>query len=172
MSNGDLLIDGAVLNSFPVDVMLERLGGKGNIIGVNVSRIPEQFNYYDFGTTLSGWEVLLSRLNPFAETIRIPRMVETLLRSTDIKGIERLNIARQSLQVLVEPNVRSIALMDFKSYEKISELGYEEAKEVFIRHGICSTEGCVIPDSGNGAHHGLETDPSVNVSAVTPIPGH
>lgn len=170
MSNGDLLIDGAVLNSFPVDVMLECLGGKGNIIGVNVSRIPEQFNYYDFGTTLSGWEVLLSRLNPFAETIRIPRMVETLLRSTDIKGIERLNIARKSLQVLVEPNVRSIALMDFKSYKKISDLGYKEAKEVFIRHGICSTEGCAIPDSGTETHHRLENDTGVTVSAVTPIP--
>lgn len=142
MSNGDLLVDGAVLNSFPVDVMLNRLGGKGNIIGVNVSHIPEQFNYYDFGTSLSGWQVLLSRLNPFVEAIRIPRMVETLLRSNDIKSIERLNAARNSIQILVEPNVRSIALMDFKSYKKISELGYQEAKEVFIRNGLCNTAAC------------------------------
>ena len=165
LSNGDLLIDGAVLNSFPVDVMLDRLGGKGNVIGVNVSRIPEQFNYYDFGTNLSGWEVLLSRLNPFTETIRIPRMVETLLRATDIKNIERLNAARNAVQILVEPNVRSISLMDFKSYKKISELGYEEAKAVFIRNGICSSEGCIA------AENGVTADISTVISEPTTIHG-
>ncbi|ASJ75108.1 cyclic nucleotide-binding domain-containing protein [Granulosicoccus antarcticus] len=136
-TNGDLLIDGAVLNTFPVDVMHERLGGRGNIIGVNVSHIPEQFHYYDFGTSLSGWQVLLSRLNPFADRIRIPRIAETLLRATDIKSIERLNEARRSLEVLIEPNVRSISLLDFKSYAQTSELGYQEARKVFARHGLC-----------------------------------
>jgi hypothetical protein len=29
-------------------------------------------------------------------------------------------------------------LLDFSSYEKISELGYEEARQVFIRHGLIS----------------------------------
>lgn len=135
--DGDLLIDGAVLNTFPVDVMQQRLGGRANIIGVNVSQIPEQFHYYDFGTTLSGWQVLLSRLNPWSQTIRIPRIAETLLRATDIKSIERLNDARNSLEVLVEPNVRAISLLDFKSYAQISALGYDEARRVFARHGLC-----------------------------------
>lgn len=137
-AEGDLLIDGAVLNTFPVDVMQQRLGGRNNIIGVNVSQIPEQFHYYNFGTTLSGWQVLLSRLNPWTESIPIPRIAETLLRSTDIKSIGRLNEARNALEVLVEPNVRSISLMDFKHYAKISELGYQEAKRVFSRHGLCT----------------------------------
>lgn len=135
--NGDLLIDGAVLNTFPVDIMEQRLGGKGYIIGVNVSQIPEQFNYYDFGPELSGWRVFLSRINPFEQRISIPRIAETLLRSTDIKSIERLNEARNSLEILVEPNVRSISLLDFKSYASISEIGYQEARKVFARHGLC-----------------------------------
>ncbi|MFK7890652.1 MAG: cyclic nucleotide-binding domain-containing protein [Granulosicoccus sp.] len=134
--NGDLLIDGAVLNTFPVDVMQQKLDGKGYIIGVNVSQIPEQFNYYDFGPSLSGWRVFLSRINPFEQRIAIPRIAETLLRSTDIKSIDRLNEARKSLDILVEPNVRSIALLDFKSYESISEIGYKEAKTVFSRAGL------------------------------------
>lgn len=135
--NGDLLIDGAVLNTFPVDVMQDRLGGKGNIIGINVSQIPEQFHYYDFGSSLSGWQVFISRINPLTERIRIPRIAETLLRATDIKSIERLNEARVMLDVLVEPNVRSISLLDFKSYAHISEIGYKEAQKVFARHGLC-----------------------------------
>lgn len=136
-ANGDLLIDGAVLNTFPVDIMQQKLGGLGYIIGVNVSQIPEQFNYYDFGTTLSGWRVLLSRINPFEQSIPIPRIAETLLRSTDIKSIERLNEARNSLEILVEPNVRAVSLLDFKSYASISDIGYNEATRVFSRHGLC-----------------------------------
>jgi len=136
-ANGDLLIDGAVLNTFPVDIMVERLGGKGKIIGVNVSHIPDQFCYYDFDTSLSGWSVLLSRLNPFSPRIRVPRIAETLLRSTDIKGIERMNETKAMLDILIEPNVRSISLLDFKQYKKISEMGYEEACRVFVRHGLC-----------------------------------
>jgi len=141
-ANGDLLVDGAVLNTFPVDTMLKRLGGKGFIIGVNVSQISEQFNYYDFGTTLSGWRVFLSRINPFEPSIKIPRIAETLLRSTDIKSIERLNEARGALDMLIEPNVRAVSLLDFKSYELISKIGYYEAVKVFYDHGLCTT----LPD--------------------------
>lgn len=146
-ANGDLLIDGAVLNTFPVDIMKQRLGGKGFIIGVNVSQISEQFNYYDFGTTLSGWRVFLSRINPFEPTIKIPRIAETLLRSTDIKSIERLNEARSSLDVLVEPNVRSVSLLDFKSYELISQIGYREACQVFYRHGLSDLQPELTPSN-------------------------
>lgn len=163
--NGDLLIDGAVLNTFPVDVMLDRLGGKGDIVGVNVSQIPEQFHYYDFGATLSGWQVFFSRINPFAERIRIPRIAETLLRATDIKSIERLNEARASLDVLVEPNVRSISLLDFKSYAHISELGYKEAQKVFERHGLCAD--CDVEDIDITE----EAELTVNVQNSAALPG-
>ena len=136
-ANGDLLIDGAVLNPFPVDVMHRRLGGAGSIVGVNVSEVPERFDYYDFDTSLSGWRVLASRLNPLRPSIRVPRIVETLLRSTDIKGIDRLKETRAMLDVLIEPDVRAIALLDFKSYARISDIGYAAAREVFAAHGLC-----------------------------------
>ncbi len=135
-ANGDLLIDGAVLNTFPVDIMKRRLSGKGFIIGVNVSQISEQFNYYDFGTILSGWRVFLSRINPFEPSINIPRIAETLLRSTDIKSIESLNMARGGLDILIEPNVRAVSLLDFSAYERISEIGYKEAQRVLSRHRL------------------------------------
>ena len=134
--SGQLLIDGAVLNTFPVDVMQNQLGGRGKIIGVNVSQIVEMREYYNYGTSLSGWHALASRLNPFAQRIRIPRLVEILLRSTDIKSIVRLNETRAMLDVLVEPDVSEIPLMEFKSYKRISEIGYDTAIEVFHEHGL------------------------------------
>ncbi len=138
--SGQLLIDGAVLNTFPVDIMQEQLGGRGSIIGVNVSQIVEIREYYNYGTSLSGWHVLMSRINPFAKKIRIPRLVETLLRSTDIKSIIRLNETKAMLDILVEPDVSEIPLMEFKSYERISEIGYQEAISVFLEHELISSE--------------------------------
>lgn len=137
--SGQLLIDGAVLNTFPVDIMQQRLDGKGSIIGVNVSQIVEIREYYNYGTSLSGWHVLLSRLNPFAKKIRIPRLVETLLRSTDIKSIIRLNETKAMLDVLIEPKVSEIPLMEFKSYKKISDIGYEEAQKVLAEHQLIAS---------------------------------
>jgi len=134
--SGQLLIDGAVLNTFPVDVMQEQLGGRGSIIGVNVSQIVEFREYYNYGTSLSGWHALMSRINPFEKTIRIPRLVETLLRSTDIKSIIRLNETKAMLDVLIEPDVSEIPLMEFKSYKRISEIGYEEAIKILSEHGL------------------------------------
>jgi len=145
LPNGDLLIDGAVLNTFPVDIMHERLGGAGSIIGVNVSQIPERFEHYEFDTALSGWAVMLSRINPFKPRIKVPRIAETLLRSTDIKSIVRLNETRALLEILVEPDVSGISLLDFKRYAMISEIGYEAARDVFAEHGLCADGICMIP---------------------------
>lgn len=134
--SGQLLIDGAVLNTFPVDIMHNQLGGRGSVIGVNVSQIIEIREYYNYGTSLSGWQALTSRINPFTKKIRIPRLVETLLRSTDIKSIIRLNETKAMLDILIEPDVSGIPLMDFKSYKKISDIGYDAATKVLSEHGL------------------------------------
>jgi len=139
--DGQLLIDGAVLNTFPVDIMRHRLNGRGEVIGVNVSQISEVAHGYDFGTYLSGWAVLWSRLNPFQRAARVPRLVETLLRSTDIKGIERLHETLQELDLLIEPDVSEISLLDFKSYARISDIGYEAAREAFAEYDVSSSAG-------------------------------
>ncbi len=136
--SGELLIDGAVLNTFPVDVMHRKLGKQGNIIGVNVSQIAEIREYYNYGTSLSGWAAFFSRINPFVPRVRIPRLVETLLRSTDIKSIVRLNETKAMLDILIEPDVSEVPLMEFKSYARVSEIGYLEAQRVFAKHGLIS----------------------------------
>ena len=135
-SDGQLLIDGAVLNTFPVDVMYDKLGGKGSIIGVNVSQLAEIREHYTFGTSLSGWRALLRRLNPFQQRLVIPRIAETLLRSTDIKSVVRLNETRAMLDILIEPDVSEIALLDFGRFAEISEIGYKEARRVLLQHAL------------------------------------
>lgn len=128
---GRLLVDGAVLNGFPVNVMRERLGGAGLVIGIDVGVLDEPMHRFTFGAELSGWRVLLSRLSPFHTRIAAPKVIETLLRSTDVKDVERKAEQRRGIDVLVSPDVSAWNLLDFKQYRDISDVGYEATRTVF-----------------------------------------
>ena len=101
-------------------------------MGVDVSQIGEIKKAYSFGTSVSGWQVFFSRVNPFMKKFASPRMIETLFRATDIKGFQRIAETRELLDVLIVPDVSKITLLDFKSFPEISEIGYEAALEVLI----------------------------------------
>ncbi len=60
--DGQLLVDGAYTNNLPVDVMKSL--GAATIIAVDVSNI-EPTTPMAYGDALSGWWVLLVRMNPF-----------------------------------------------------------------------------------------------------------
>jgi predicted acylesterase/phospholipase RssA/CRP-like cAMP-binding protein len=124
--NGELLVDGAVLNTFPVKNMESLLFG-GLLIGVNVSQIEALEDNYKYGTSLSGWKILSNKLNPFSPKIKAPRILETLLRANDIKSADYLEETRRLLDVLIEPEVNTFSLLDFRSFEKISNIGYDAA---------------------------------------------
>ncbi len=144
-ADGGLLIDGSVLDNFPVARMLERLGGRGEIVGIDVGRAPERFPRFDFGTSLSGWRVLWSRLWPGADPIAVPRVAETLLRSADVKDLARQEEARALCDVLVEPDVAAWSLLDFRHYAAIAQIGYEAAMEVFAASGLLAEPGTETP---------------------------
>lgn len=128
---GRLLVDGAVLNGFPVNIMRERLGGAGLIIGVDVGVLDEPMHRFTFGAELSGWRVLLSRVSPFHTRIAAPKVIETLLRSTDVKDVERKSTQRRGIDVLISPDVSAWNLLDFREYRDISDVGYEATRAVF-----------------------------------------
>ena len=147
---GDLLTDGSVLNTFPVDVM-HRLMSGGSILGVDVSQIGEIHQAYSYGSSLSGWQVFLSRINPFKDPLRAPRIIETLFRSADIKSFQRINETRELLDTLIVPDVKDFALLDFKSYPEISDIGYEEAMRVIAASQSLAEVEChsdTVSDNG------------------------
>jgi len=166
INNEMLLIDGAVLNTFPVDVMHNKLGGTGSIIGVNVSQIAELRALYDYGTELSGWQALFSRINPFRPRMKVPKIAETLLRSTDIKSILRLNETKALLDVLIEPDVSEISLLEFKSYARIADIGYKQAQFTLANHGLIEAPATIsdaeaIDDGDQQSPEPPATDPSL-----------
>ena len=62
--NGHMLVDGGYLNNLPTDVM-KSLGAR-TIIAIDVGSEINNKSVIDFGDSLSGWWVMLMRMNPLA----------------------------------------------------------------------------------------------------------
>jgi len=84
--DGDLLVDGCLLNNLPVDVM--RSVFKDNkVIAVDVTPKKDLTVNTGFATEISGWALLLNRLNPFRKTVDIPSILHVLIRSATLASV-------------------------------------------------------------------------------------
>jgi predicted acylesterase/phospholipase RssA/CRP-like cAMP-binding protein len=125
--NGDLLVDGGLLNILPADVM--RRLGVGTIIGVDVTvrqDLRTDMTYQDY---LSGWPLLWARLNPFVRKPRIPNIFGILSRAVTVNGIYNLESVKQSIDLYLHLPVEQFELGDWRSLDRIVEIGYESTRE-------------------------------------------
>jgi predicted acylesterase/phospholipase RssA len=127
----DVLVDGGVMNNFPVDVMVQLSEG-GPVIGCNVCPLWESIRNYEFGPSLSGWQVLWSRLNPLSPAMKVPSLLGCLMRAQEVRGVAGLRHAESLASVMICPDVSDFAILDFAAYEPIIEVGYEAAKDQLV----------------------------------------
>lgn len=133
VSNGDLLVDGALLNNLPVDVMREFNQG-GRVIAVDVNEREDLLNNTDNLGGISGWQLLWSRLNPLAPHIQMPSMVQILTRSSMIGGLAQQKKMHEGLADLyLRPPVINFSLTGYSQAKAISEAGYRYAREELER---------------------------------------
>ena len=133
VSNGDLLVDGALLNNLPVDVMREFNQG-GNVIAVDVNEREDLLHNTDSLGGISGWQLLWSRLNPMASRINMPSMVQILTRSSMIGGLAQQKKMHAGLADLyLRPPVIQFPLTGYAQAQAISEAGYRYARESLER---------------------------------------
>lgn len=127
--NGDVHVDGGLMNNYPVDVM-RGFRGQGPIIGVNVSRQGELTKTYECGTSINGFRVLLSRINPFIPRAKVPSLLGTLMRSMEVGAVYQMKSSGATEDVLIQPVVDRFASLDFAAYEPIVDVGYQCALPV------------------------------------------
>jgi NTE family protein len=119
--DGEILVDGGLVNNLPADVM--RRAGRGPVlaVSVNAARLGVERDQPD---CLSGWQVLWSRVNPFAGSIRVPNLATILARSATLRPA-----APQSpdADLLFEPPVSHVKLLDWGALDELVEIGYRYA---------------------------------------------
>lgn len=128
--DGEVLVDGNVMNNMPLDVMREWCGN-GTVIGLNPMPTEDKMRRYNFGPTLTGWEALLGRLKWFGSTTRAPSILGSVMRATEINSANRMRLApfRGLADLLVEPKLGSFPILAFDQYASIIDIGYRAARE-------------------------------------------
>src|SRR5690606_39397288 len=77
----EVLVDGGVMNSRPVDLLRGFLGA-GTVIASNAYGGKTDGKPMSFGDDVSGWAVLRSKLLPFGPRVKAPSLLGTLMRAT------------------------------------------------------------------------------------------
>ena len=128
LQSGDLLVDGGAINNFPIDVMRE-ICDRGTVIGIDASPADCKLEEYDFGPSISGWEVLRKRLNPFGDPMQVPSVLSILVRTLDVNGMYRTVAIRHLADLIVPLPVEEFGILEFESYESIVDIGYTATRQ-------------------------------------------
>lgn len=123
---GDLLVDGAVFNNVPTDVMDERCDGV--VIACDVSEPNISSRRYNHPEVLSGWHYLFNRANPFQRNkLKGPTLARFLSRLTVIGSLKDRDQRKSYADVLITPAVSRYPMFDIKTARPMYDLGYEAA---------------------------------------------
>jgi len=122
-SAGRVLVDGGVIDNLPVGEMRCRLAGE--IVAVDVGgtyRLETSMEE----TELPPWWQLIGELFGRA---RRPGLKQILLRSGMVNSEATSQRRRKQTRLLIKPALDGIELLDWRSYDRIVELGYEHARK-------------------------------------------
>lgn len=128
--NGDLLVDGAVLNNLPIDVMRE-MNPSGLVLAIDVV-LPRSFTAEeDFGTTVSGWRQLLSGIVPGLSGPRAPGLANVIVQSMMVGSSQSREVMLKQGQADYYQNihVHDVGMLQFESLEQAQKIGYEASIE-------------------------------------------
>ena len=116
VDDGEVLVDGAVLNNFPCDVM--RDFHRGTVVGCDVARAPQGLSADDFVEPKGffGWVFEHGFSNP-------PPIAGLLMRSATVNTDP--NEGRDLADILIVPQLENIELRDWRAYDSAVEAGYE-----------------------------------------------
>jgi predicted acylesterase/phospholipase RssA len=122
-ADGDILVDGGVLDNMPVGIMRGLHDGV-TVIAVDVgSKRDVRAGALPDSGVVSGWQWLLSRLDPRTPTPEMAGILRVLMRITELGGSGATDIG----DLYIRPPVDGIAMLEFGAFDELVELGYAAA---------------------------------------------
>jgi NTE family protein len=120
-ADGQVLVDGGVIDNLPVGEMRKRLAG--DIIAIDVAgnyRLESQMDE----TELPPWWRLLPEW--FGHRKR-PSIAQILLRSGMVNSVATLQRQRKQTKLLLKPMLPGIDLLEWREFDRAIDLGYQYA---------------------------------------------
>lgn len=123
-----MLVDGGLMNNFPVDVMATY--GQGPVIGVDVAGnenlVVEAENFSE-----QPWLTLFRQQRRGA-----PSIVSILMRSGTVGNETQRRQAREQADILFDPPMPGIGLRSWNSFDQAVEAGYAHASQLIEANGL------------------------------------
>jgi NTE family protein len=123
VGKSSVLVDGAVINNLPVDVM--RSIHQGPIMAVDVAR----------DRSMTPDMLSVEPQNAFFEQLRRPPIVSILMRSGTLTGQLQNSEQARAANLLLEPPLGEIDIRDWQAFDQAVEIGYRHASEVLAHSG-------------------------------------
>ncbi|MDH4106154.1 MAG: patatin-like phospholipase family protein [Gammaproteobacteria bacterium] len=127
--NGQLAVDGGILDNLPVDLMRARPVGR--VIAVDLSSRKDYTVNYD--SVPSPWRVLAGKL-PLMRRHRVPSPVSLMLMAMSIGAIGSARAAGARADLLVRPSVGGFSFTDVKNFDRVVEAGYQAGRQAIEQH--------------------------------------
>jgi predicted acylesterase/phospholipase RssA len=126
VENGEVLVDGGIINNLPIDVIKDWVSDSGRVIAVDISLDQEVFpNDLDEGGVFSGWKYLSHRLNPLRGNLTVPTVAHQLIRLTEIANKCHRHQGFKNADFLIQPPSNDFKGFNLSTFEKLFDFGYE-----------------------------------------------
>ena len=126
--DGELHLDGGLLNNLPVDIMREFLGDKARIIAIELNGSLEDKRKYIFPPILTLKETILMKLHLRPNPYKFPRFIDNFLRGLMIGSSAKTRQNGLAATLLINLTLNKFRLLhaSMKQAEKLTEIGYHE----------------------------------------------
>lgn len=119
-ADGDVLVDGGVLDNMPVGIMRAQHDGI-NVIAIDVgSQRDVRAGGLPESGVVSGWRWLVDRVNPRAASQDMVGAIKVLMRITELGGRDD-----DKGDLYIRPIVDGVAMLDFGAFDRLVDAGYE-----------------------------------------------
>lgn len=135
VENGNLLVDGGVLNNLPIDVM--RRQGRGPIIAVDVSAAIDVRADPSYQVAPSPWQLLIGQWRKTAKPF--PNILQLLHRSAVLASDIYARQAKHEVELYIDLPMDQFDLFNVEPLNEIVEVGYRFTKELLSRTQLPET---------------------------------
>lgn len=122
---GEVYVDGGVINNLPGDILRRHCGC---VIVVEVS--PNLALNVDTNEVPSPWKILWSRIIPFRKRIEAPSILDIMFSTVLTGSFMAAKAVKSRSDLSLIPPLKNIGFLDFKKMRETAEIGYRYTREV------------------------------------------
>jgi predicted acylesterase/phospholipase RssA len=132
--DGELLVDGGVLNNLPTDVMQQL--GAGPVIASDVSAARDLRAHPSYLKTPSPWQLLRNRLWPRPELRPFPTLLRLVHRAAVMASDVYAKNAKREVELFLDLPMEQFDMFDMRALDAAAEFGYRHACEELAKPGV------------------------------------